>query len=317
MKISKSVLLVSAALGSVIFALPAKACTPVVYMFRHAEDYPSPGPNDLTPVGYKHAFLYLNSIYRDRYGNILFSGMIGDLQYKNDYCNISTVLSMYNVNPNGTPGTSNPYKTAIPTASTTTQSDPEMDISRRIPNTLNYKNYWVYEYPVCPLDKDPQQNCQNNGALYDTSNRLRGALLTEMAENQSVAIFFTRQGMPSLASAIWGGSPPVPIAGTSDFRSSVNVFVYSPQYLTFNSFVGSKQPAAAVPNGSTFTTDTQCFNYNPNTQALSTSGKYYCTWSGNISPTDTLPQPVLDGLKGKICHDITVERTDKTYGYCL
>jgi hypothetical protein len=79
--------------SSIFFLNPpaqAQACTPIVYLFRHAED--EARRVELTNAG-KHAALYPEML----------------LQYQSIFsdCPIKRVLAMYDINSNGTPGTTN------------------------------------------------------------------------------------------------------------------------------------------------------------------------------------------------------------------
>ena len=85
---------------SSIRAQEVKECTPVVYAFRHAEDFAN--IIALTRVGVEHADLY--------------PVMVGYFGYAQHYCPVGWVYSMYDVNPNGSPGTTNPFQTAAPLA---------------------------------------------------------------------------------------------------------------------------------------------------------------------------------------------------------
>jgi hypothetical protein len=80
----------------------AQACTPTVFLFRHAEDTTNKETKlpELTAAGTKHAALYPEMVSQ-------YLSMISD-------CPIKRVLAMYDHNPNGSKGTTNPFKTAEP-----------------------------------------------------------------------------------------------------------------------------------------------------------------------------------------------------------
>jgi hypothetical protein len=75
-----------------------KHVTPVVYAFRHAEDFKT----NLTLVGRQHADLY--------------PAMVDSFGAARNYCPVGFVYSMYETNPDGSPGTNNPFQTAQPLA---------------------------------------------------------------------------------------------------------------------------------------------------------------------------------------------------------
>lgn len=87
--------------GFFLFTSSIRAqCTPVVYAFRHAEDVAI--GTALTRVGVQHADLY--------------PLMVGKFDDAHNYCPVEWVYSMYDINPDGSPGTTNPFQTAEPLA---------------------------------------------------------------------------------------------------------------------------------------------------------------------------------------------------------
>ena len=93
-----SLLFFCGSLLSFISSAAAQPCTPVVYAFRHAEDF---GRN-LTLVGRQHADLY--------------TAMVDGFGAAQNYCPVGYVYSMYYTNPDGSGGTNNPFQTAQPLA---------------------------------------------------------------------------------------------------------------------------------------------------------------------------------------------------------
>jgi hypothetical protein len=105
----------------------AQACTPTVYLFRHAEDQTSStGHPELTAAGKKHAALYPE--------------MVSQYQSIFSDCPIKRVLAMYDHNPNGSAGTTNPFKTAEPLAKHCCGGNVEMKLIDSLSNV-----YPLYE----------------------------------------------------------------------------------------------------------------------------------------------------------------------------
>jgi hypothetical protein len=101
----------------------ASACTPVAYLFRHAEDenQAKSGPYDLTlsTSGVAHADLYIEmmrNFHQEKLGK---------------YCPIREIYALNPIKSDGSWGTSNPYWTANPLAQTaeTTMEDRNAIIS--------------------------------------------------------------------------------------------------------------------------------------------------------------------------------------------
>jgi hypothetical protein len=121
--------------GSLLWSVSsasAKECTPVVYAFRHAED----SQTNLTEVGLKHADLY--------------QFMVNSFGSAHNYCPVAFVYSMYQTNPDGSPGTNNPYQTAAPLAILSCYNSPFVS-----------SQYLA----TCPFF--PRTSLENGGKLYE------------------------------------------------------------------------------------------------------------------------------------------------------
>jgi hypothetical protein len=147
------------------FIPKARACTPVVYAFRHAEDLNGP-PTELTPVGMEHANLYIE--------------MITAFELRQNYCPVKFVYAVNPFKPGGETGTTNPYFTARPLANILTNLNPIIEIdNKRIDEFLETSN-------IGPV-------------------RFRDVMLDKVEGGSSVALFWTSQGLPDLGEAIVPG----------------------------------------------------------------------------------------------------------------
>lgn len=169
------------------------ACTPVVYAFRHAEDYKT----NLTLVGQRHADLYID---------MLGSGP-GGFGPAHNYCTVGYVYAMYNQNPDGSPGTNNPLETAQPAAiaacsalGSCTRSEPRVALAA---------GQYLYEYLGVPGAPPVCTNCPPSA----TGPELRAELASNASSGFSSAIFWTSQGLNVVGQAIADG--PVDIPGCS------------------------------------------------------------------------------------------------------
>jgi hypothetical protein len=139
------------------------ACRPVVYAFRHAEDYKE--KSALTPIGEAHADLYPAMV----------TSFEDDFDYNNNYCPAKFVYSVNRMKPTSppSPGTINPYETARPLAEIVMEGP-----TLKVPiETIGGKILDEYlndpsKYPAVPKQCFPGQ-CV-------TSGELRAALLTHV-----------------------------------------------------------------------------------------------------------------------------------------
>lgn len=221
-------------------------CTPVVYVFRHAEDYtPNPpitggnGPyGQLTQTGATHAKLYPAMIANFHDNHFSLTG--------EDFCPVQAV---YAANPSSgsvintmnLKGADNAFCTARPLARTVNPSNPDIFPSNTFKSdgTLNNQlfrrmcNDLKNDFTVTNLElmaNDPivfikigsnlaglDEFMGNNPTgeftpSYDTpvSNALRSALNATAKRQGSSAIFWTSQGMHILGGAIIGNKSAIP-----------------------------------------------------------------------------------------------------------
>jgi hypothetical protein len=284
-----SILLIASSIFILNPPAQAQACTPTVFLFRHAEDTTNKETNlpELTPIGKRHAALYPEMVSG-------YLSMISD-------CPIKRVLAMYDHNPNGNKGTTNPFKTAEPLAKHCCGStyEPEMFITDLFGN-----KYFLYETIASRPD----------GGLAPEAigffGRIFYALQPTLNSQGSVAIFWTKQGIPDVSQAL--GVPPVflppgvpPDSDKSDLalswpgrlRSSVSQFTWTGNsYVALYPFTLQNPPKSRMD-----IKPAQCFK----SGAFST--KYHCSNSGSLS---TAP------AGGKFCYLLSPETGDN-YGYCL
>jgi hypothetical protein len=265
-----------------LFILSASAqCTPVVYAFRHAED--AEDGSYLTQVGRQHADLYV--------------AMVHQFESDNNYCPVGFVYSMYNHNPNGSPGTNNPYQTAAPLAidgCNNSAVDPSTTCvgSKPFPRMALDSGANLYEY------LGGSKENQNPSSMQVTA--LRSELLSHAKPSVgaafSTAIFWTSDGLHTLGLAIADNAEiPKKVKNekgettSSPPRNAVYVFEYNGS--TFD----------PPPNVAQYV---QCFNVNGKVPDSTT---YYCSQKGNL-PGD-IETVRLPNLLGKIC-DTTDLATD-------
>jgi len=289
-------------------------CTPVVYLFRHAEEGSGAtglDQNTLRPAGLQHANLY--------------NSMIERFQAKLGYCPVNTVFAMARKNAPSAPnfanglGTTNPFFTARPLSVAVRQAF-DLSLPRREDSDPLLNESDPYYNPITSTSSVMEiiGLVQPAGLLYEympdfgTRDSFRQAIkdaLTFDGNEQyhsSVAIFWSSQGLNEVAEilgqpipAYAGNSVP---AGPNDYKAPRNaVFVFSnyneDEIAEPNAQVTGKFDTISIaPTDilkSTTGTYIQCFNYYKNDSNLS---KYYCKYNENLS--DDLR---LNLLKGAIC----------------
>jgi hypothetical protein len=230
----------------------ASACTPVAYLFRHAEDKNQEKSNafdvTLTASGLAHANLYVEM-------------MNAFQQEKPTYCLVSAVyaLNPYKNAVGGEIGTSNPYWTADPLADDTSGQNPIIEVkTMRLTELL--------------------PGAVGSNFLEDIKDKTD--------KQQSVAIFWTSDGMCEVARKLGPGLPGYTCAaGSKPPRNSV---------FRFNYDVTTRQ----------FTTVTvkyrQCYNYNALLNDF-TPNEYWCRYSANLSDFEQELDSRLNQIEGRIC----------------
>lgn len=236
----------------------AEDCQPVAYVFRHAEERGGGVEgNNLYPVGNAHARLYPEML--DSYKPI-----------NKNYCPVRWVYAVSINKPDGSLGTSNPYYTSLPLTEST------MGIGAKPITKIGNKRLGEF-----------LENGEKSLLVEDIRSRLNPG-------GTSVAIFWTRQGMSSLAQALFTGGN-IPVGNNTPRRNSMFRFNYDTQNQIFY-----KQSSKWI----------QCFNFDPYKGGFSDS-RYHCLNSGNLLDLQTrekigakgflLGSDDLVNLKGKIC----------------
>jgi hypothetical protein len=299
-------------------------CTPVVYAFRHAEDF---GRN-LTLVGRQHAALY--------------PAMVANFGASHDYCPVGYVYSMYEINPNGKPGTNNPFQTAQPLAAFVCGDaafsaglDPYTTCvgSASEPRTsLASVNGGGNLYEYLGIEGAPRTT-----ELSASGSQLRDELLQHAGDGSSSAIFWSSQGLSVLGQAIVPGFTGIPGCSRLPTQKNCEKLIAPRNAAYIFAFNGS---AFKPPDN--VTQYVQCFNVHitdfstppvldgpaPPEPIGPGPTTYYC--GNGIDRTGNLPWTsgeglaqtfqYLDLLLGKIC-DTSKGRLIETgprgyYGYC-
>jgi hypothetical protein len=256
----------------------AQACTPSVYLFRHAEDV-SVGVG-LTPAGKQHAELYPQ--------------MLSQYQSVIPECPVKRVLAMYDFNPDGTKGTTNPRDTAEPLARACCGSNVEMQIKDTLGNM-----YPLFETISSKAD----------GGLAPASpgsfGRIFYALQGTLNSQGSVAIFWTQQGMGDVSQALGVAPVFIPNSNNPDpalswpgkLRSSVNTFTWTgTNYVPLYVFTPKNPPKSRLD-----IKPAQCFKLDR------ASTKYSCQNSGFLMDAP---------IGGKFCITLSPD-SGNNYGYCM
>ncbi len=273
-------------------------CTPVAYLFRHAEEGSS-RPTDLTddtllPVGNRHAALY--------------PGMIQRLQEKSGYCPVEAVFAMARKNapdapksPNGL-GTTNPFFTARPLAIAVLR---RYDFPPAYEEDLSFGPITSTDPEVTEINNDQAQP----GLLYEylpyteTRDSFRqlikhyvNNLFNDSRYHASVAIFWSSQGMNEVAKVLGN---PIPAYSDPNYKAPRNsIYIFSDYdsnaFAETGATVTGKFNTISVATNDRLNLRTgtyiQCFNHGVN----SPSFPFYCSWSG------ILGSDFLD-LQGAVC----------------
>jgi hypothetical protein len=305
---------------SLVSIAHAQPCTPVVYVFRHAEDFKA--VSQLTPAGEAHANLY--------------PSMLEDFGRLHGYCPVGYVYAQYRIKPAGNPGTNNPYATAVPLASYACQQLADFKALFNQPYDCNgqnvdpretlqdYPDEFLYEY----LGESEAEKPTKNGTKYPkggqslTGDELRQQLVLNSQQFQNLygvssAIFWTSQGMNILGQAIVPGFTEIPGCKEPPFDAPCQDNKPGRNVVYVFEFRGNGAPVAtAFSPPANLTQYLQCFNVKD--LKLLQDGKYYCSRDGSSlvekvdgkplnDPTHP-PNHPLDAdhlkaipLQGKIC----------------
>lgn len=240
-------LIAALAFGWVFSSIPvARACDPVVYLFRHAEEKPGGKlENTLLLVGNQHAELY--------------PSMIEEFQGNN--CPVSWVYAMspYKDN-NGAIGTTNPYYTGYPSANILPQRKPQDTIGQR-------KLFEFLPGVVRSL------------FLADIKNKLKDS----QGVSHSVAIFWSSQGMCNIADTLGSNLPNFDCVSSKPPRNSVYVFAYDPNQQTFTRMGNYIQCFNFKPFATGDLEDKFSFEQTMGFPAGTVPAQYYCQASGNLA----------------------------------
>jgi hypothetical protein len=322
----------------------AQTCTPVVYVFRHAEDTNPPNPPGpifaLTPTGQAHAALY--------------PAMISDFEASNNFCKVAKVYATTIADKTGDCGANcksatNAFCTARPLACvvatgnasqcTSSLADPTVCTNKPSdPPITRVGGFELYEYLG-------NGNNEPSNPDYSTpvAKALRDALLATARAGQSSAIFWTSQGMHVLGGVIInaakgsaGSNVPKKLNNAIPPRNSAYIFraVGSGSALTF-----SDTPLASRTTELSSLFYLQCFNHvepddaTPPPVPRFTDPYYYCgfgTAQSNLGgkPPDSCQVNVQCGtihndensmIKGKICNTTALVPPSGTniFGRCL
>jgi len=290
-------------LSFVSSARAQNGCTPVVYVFRHAEDEKEGGTTPcledpmqvcstaLTALGMKHACLY-----RDE--------MMPNFEAAHaDYCRVEYVLAIDPIKPGGVLGTTNPYRTGRPLS---------LAVSPLLPN----------KSPIVTIGGKNIDEKLTNVTPQDLRTYLHSILNTNTGA--SAAIFWTSDGLRDLGKALSGEAGNV----IPEKDKALGVPPRNAAYV-FISQAG--QDLFAPPTRAT--QYIQCYDYKVknNTIKWYDSGdvRYYCgkpqafgSLDPNIVPMEgedpCEDAPKFPQLHARICarDNLISTSTPNYYGYC-
>jgi hypothetical protein len=313
----------------------AQACKQAVYLLRHAEDQDE--PKQLSENGMQHAELYAGEAG-------LFNSMIDDFGTSAKLCTVQAVFAMWDRQIDGTvQGTTNPFYTAKPlarnrTAPPFTQPNPSCPTPVDTPPGYTPEMCFLGDdgqtYFLCEFAKnDP--GCSASGvsnkhnALFVQTGMTRSPLylylMKYLAKNTqySVAIFYTKDGMPDVSRALNVDTLPTnfpssqcPTCWPGTSRASVNIFTLAPDKTdpTKRMFINTDFFPNPPPTTPLAVQPTQCF-------AITRGGPHACQTTGNLDdsePGQKPPVPLPTPVSGVFCAKTTKMRDPKNvfYGSC-
>ncbi len=237
----------------------ATACDPVVYLFRHAEEKPGGViTKTLLRVGQQHADLY--------------PSMIEGFQGNN--CPVSWVYAMSLYNADLSIGTSNPYYTGYPSANVLPQKTPQDTVGKR--RLLEFL---------------PGE--ERGAFLADIKSKL-----TDSAGAHSVAIFWSSQGMCTVAATLGSNLPNFDCDTTKPPRNSFYVFAYDLNIHTFTRTGNYLQCFNFIPFATGALEDKFSFEQVMGFPAGFVPAQYYCPPSGNLAENDDPAYKSVFGTTG-------------------
>jgi hypothetical protein len=304
------VLLLLVFIGSLLSfssSVRAQGCTPVVYVFRHAEEEDAPA-NGLTDVGQRHAFLYPE--------------MLAAFGAANNYCPVAFVYATSKTKPTGFDGSFNPYETAQPTAIAACYNFPNVSSQSLatcnfFPRTTLENGGKLYEY----LGEDKAEQGTPPGGRSATSSEFQDELTDKIqTEGVSIAIFWTSQGLNILGQALVPGFTGIPGCTAAPAQGACEKLKAPRNTAYVFEFNGSD---FAKPNK--LLQYVQCFNvhvdFADSQKIVGPAGTvYYC--GNGADNTGSLPDITekkdLDALQGKICDTGSLTSFDPThyFGTC-
>lgn len=302
----KLILLGWIALISFESSAQAPACTPVVYAFRHAEDFnPNPAPSGgpygfLTRTGATHADLY--------------PAMIEALRTAKGYCPVTKVYATSstkyfdeNKNRVAEPGVLNIYGavnsfcTARPLAKSLTTNPQSWQVPKSYPTNnlcVDASTGNVVGALAISSDNtssDPIMIVDGVGLdEYLTGNNsgppLHAALLANAKISGSSAIFWTSQGLHALGNAIINGGSQGPLSSNVPVKQNKNlpgrnvVYIFKPKPQDAN---GDWTGASVTGFSDTSNNYFQCFNFT-NTTSGAVGKMQTNNWCGKPNTFGTL-----------------------------
>jgi len=232
-------------------SVQAQNCTPVVYAFRHAEDFGGADAKNNEPSGGPFGFLSkTGAAHAD-----LYPEMIKTLAALEGYCPVTRV---YAASPTGDDGKAkdyinyygavNSFCTARPLAKSLSEQQtwtPPENNSNSASNPLCI-NAITGEREGVLTKNDPimfingvglDQYLNGPGGSDDPGALLRAALLANAEINESSAIFWTSQGLHNLGNAIIDGNTRVPEKDGGNIPGRNVVYIFTPK-VTDNRITG-------------------------------------------------------------------------------
>ncbi len=228
-------------------SVQAQNCTPVVYAFRHAEDFGGADAKNNEPSGGPYGFLSkTGAAHAD-----LYPDMIKTLAELKGYCPVTRV---YAASPTGNDGKAKDqidYNGAVNSFCT----------ARPLAKSLSPQQTWTppensgnsASNPLCINAMGEREGVltKNDPIMFingvgldqylngsdDPGSLLRHALLANAGENASSAIFWTSQGLHSLGNAIIDGTSAVPVKNGGNTPGRNAVYIFTPK-VTDNLIIG-------------------------------------------------------------------------------